>query len=116
MQAKREYYIAMVPLKLLLKLFCTEDSEYVQPEFRAQRKINEARIPEIKQYIINNRDSYVFSAISASIDGEFVFKEVPNLKDVGFLEVDMNAVFLINDGQHRRAAIPRGNGGRSYTL
>ena len=35
-QAGKEYYIAMVPLKMLPKLFPTEE-EYVIPEYRAQR-------------------------------------------------------------------------------
>lgn len=102
LQAGREYYITMVPLKLLSRLFPAE--ECVLPEYRAQRRINEQRIPEIKQYILENRENYVFSALSASIDGDFQFKPFNNA-DVGVLEIDMNAVFLINDGQHRKAAI-----------
>ena len=102
-QAGREYYISMVPLKLLSRLFPTEE-DVVLPEHRAQRRINEARIPEIKQYILNNRDSYVFSALSASIDGEFHFSASDD-GDAGVLAVDMESVFLINDGQHRKAAI-----------
>ena len=102
-QAGREYYISMVPLKLLPRLFPSED-EFVLPEFRAQRRINESRIPEITRYIIDNRDSYVFSALSASIDGEFKFTPYDK-GEVGLLEVDMESVFLINDGQHRKAAI-----------
>ena len=102
-QAKREYYISMVPLRLLLKLFPAE-SDILLPEYRAQRRINELRIPEIKDYILKNRDSYVFSALSASIDGEFEF--IPfSSDDIGILEVDMESTFLINDGQHRKAAI-----------
>ncbi len=102
-QAKREYYIAMVPLKMIPKLFPPED-EYVSPENRAQRKLNEARIPVISKYILKNRDNYVFSALAASIDGYFRFcpSEFP---DVGVLEVSMDAILLINDGQHRKAAI-----------
>lgn len=103
LQAGREYYISMVPLRIIPKLFHSED-ENLLPEFRAQRRINEARIPEIKRYILENRSTYVFSALSASIDGDFRF--VPfNSDDVGILEVDMESIFLINDGQHRRAAI-----------
>lgn len=102
-QAGREYYISMVPLKLLCRLFPAEE-EVVLPEYRAQRRINESRIPEIKNYIIENRDTYVFSALSASIDGNFKFSPYAN-SDVGMLEVDMESVFLINDGQHRKAAI-----------
>lgn len=102
-QANREYYIAMVPLKMLKKIF-QEDNEYVLPEYRAQRKLNEARVPEIKNYIINNADTYVFSALAASIDGEFVFAENGH-GTLGMLEVSMDAKLLINDGQHRKAAI-----------
>lgn len=103
-QASREYYIAMVPLKMLSKLFPIDD-EYVSPEFRAQRRINETRIPAIRQYILSNRNSYVFSALSASIDGEFVFLPVDSNSNLGVLEVSLDAKFLINDGQHRKAAI-----------
>lgn len=102
-QAGKEYYIAMVPLKMLGKLF-PNDEEYVLPEFRAQRKLNEARIPEIRRYILDNRDSYVFSALAASIDGQYEFISSNN-GETGILEVEMDAKFLINDGQHRKAAI-----------
>lgn len=103
-QAKREYYIAMVPLGLLAKLFQNE-AEYILPEYRAQRCINETRIPEIRDYILDNRDNYVFSALSASIDGDFNYLPSEVDPNIGILQVDMNAVFLINDGQHRKAAI-----------
>lgn len=103
LQAKREYYIAMVPLKMVPKLFPPED-EYVPPEHRAQRKLNESRIPVICKYIIKNRDNYVFSALAASIDGSFQFSP-SEFPDVGVLEVSMDAKVLINDGQHRKAAI-----------
>ena len=102
-QAGREYYISMVPLKLLSKLFPGDD-DIVAPEHRAQRKINETRIPEIKKYILENRETYVFSALSASIDGKFSFVASEN-ENIGTLLVDMSSVFLINDGQHRKAAI-----------
>lgn len=93
----------MVPLKLLSRLFLEED-EIVLPEHRAQRRINEARIPKIRNYILNNIDTYVFSALSASIDGGFKFTPYMN-SDVSILEVDMESVFLINDAQHRKATI-----------
>lgn len=58
-QANSEYFVCMIPLGVLSKIFI-EDSSDVLPEFRAQRKLKEQRIPEIRDYIINNRDSYVF--------------------------------------------------------
>lgn len=103
-QADRVYYIAMVPLKMLSRLFPGED-EYVPPEYRAQRRLNESRIPVISKYILENRKNYVFSALAASIDGEFEFKAGDVSGEVGVLEVSMDARFLLNDGQHRKAAI-----------
>lgn len=103
-QAGREYYIAMIPLGLLSKLFNNEE-EYLLPEYRAQRSINELRIPEIRDYILNNAKTYVFSALSASIDGKFSFIKSEIDDNLGVLQVDMSAILLINDGQHRKAAI-----------
>lgn len=103
LQAKQEYYVAMVPLKMISRLF-QSDEEYVPPEHRAQRKLNAARIPVMCRYITENRDTYVFSALAASIDGDFSFVPSDN-RDLGILEVSMDAKILINDGQHRKAAI-----------
>lgn len=103
-QANEEYYIAMVPLKMIPKLFPSDD-EYVAPEYRAQRKLNSSRIPIMSKYILDNRDTYVFSALAASIDGKFKFVPAVESADIGLLEVSMDAKLLINDGQHRKAAI-----------
>lgn len=104
LQAGREYYIGMVPLKMIARLFPNDD-EYVLPEYRAQRKLNTSRIPVISKYILENRNDYVFSALAASIDGKFSFIASELNQDIGVLEVSMDAKFLINDGQHRKAAI-----------
>jgi DNA sulfur modification protein DndB len=106
-QGGREYYIAMCPLKLLPKLFLFDDKE-LPAEMRAQRQLNQTRVPEICHYIIENRNDYVFSAITASIDGEVTFEPVGSASgamEMGQLIVPMTARFIINDGQHRRAAI-----------
>jgi len=105
-QARREYYVSMCPLRLIPRIF-SFDEEELAPEHRAQRVLNKARIPEMARYILNGRDSYVFSAITASIDAEVTFDPLdPKVSpDVGRLHVPMDARFVINDGQHRRAAI-----------
>lgn len=102
-QAKKEYFITMIPLKYLVKIL-PEPGEYLPPEYRAQRRINEQRIPGIKSYITENRESYIFSSLTASIDGEFHF-ENKGMDNIGYLHISMDAKVLINDGQHRRAAI-----------
>ena len=102
-QAGRRYYISMVPLRMLGRLL-TLDADPVAPEYRAQRRLNEQRIPEIASYILDNPDSYVFSALAASIDGGLEFNE-GGAEGLGILEVSMDATMLVNDGQHRIAAI-----------
>lgn len=104
MQAGKPYFITMVPLKLLDRLF-GNDYEYVPPEYRAQRRLNESRIPVMRDYVIDNRNSYVFSALAASIDGEYSFLPSGQSEDIGILEVSMESRFMIVDGQHRKAAI-----------
>lgn len=104
-QAQRDYYISMVPLEVLSKIFQFEDEE-LPPEVRAQRIINKSRIPEIRDYILDNPDSYVFSALTVSVDGEMDFVSTSaEMPQIGKISISMTSRFLINDGQHRRAAI-----------
>ncbi|MDA8310867.1 MAG: DNA sulfur modification protein DndB [Actinomycetota bacterium] len=104
-QAGREYYVTMCPLRLIPRLFVFDEEELV-PELRAQRTLNKARVPEIARYIVDNATSYVFSALTASVDAEIHFDaEGEGDTRVGTLTIPMEARFVINDGQHRRAAI-----------
>ncbi len=106
-QARKEYYASMCPLRLIPKLFIF-DGEELAPELRAQRHLNKARLPEMSRYVAENPDDYVFSAITASIDGNVLFErlsEDERADRVGLLRVPMAARFVINDGQHRRGAI-----------
>jgi len=104
-QAGREYYVAMCPMKVIPKIFQFNE-ETLPPEIRAQRTLNESRVPEISRYMLQNPDSYVFSALTASIDADTHFDALDaEHGDNGILFVSMNGDFLINDGQHRRAAI-----------
>lgn len=105
-QASREYFVIMCPLKILSKLFIFNEDD-IPAEYRAQRILNKNRIPEMANYIINNPKDYVFSSLTASIDGEFEFSTFDeNInKNIGTLKVAMDSKLLINDGQHRRAAI-----------
>lgn len=103
-QAGREYYVAMWTLRMLRQISIFDEKE-LPPELRAQRTLNKARIPEMAGYIIDNPNDYVFSAITASIDSEVMFEPYSGHDRLGTLKVPMEAKFIINDGQHRRAAI-----------
>ncbi len=106
-QAKREFYVAMCPLKIIPKLFIFNDYE-IPPELRAQRIMKESRIPAIKNYILNNPEDYTFSSLTASVDGTMKFTPAASLGEdgkLGRLYINMDSRLLINDGQHRRKAI-----------
>ena len=106
-QAGREFYVAMCPLKIIPKLFIFNDEE-LPPQFRAQRVLKDSRIPSIANYIVNNSKEYVFSSLTASVDGAMRFTPDPSVGTdgkIGRLTISMESRLLINDGQHRRAAI-----------
>jgi len=106
-QAGHEFYVAMCPLKIIPKLFIFNDYD-LPPELRAQRTLRHSRIPSIKNYILNNPDNYIFSSLTASVDGIMKFSPFPSLGQdgkLGRLYIGMDSRLLINDGQHRRKAI-----------
>lgn len=104
-QAGREYYVAMCPLKLVPRIFLFDEDE-IPAEMRAQRALNRARIPEIASYILSNPKEYVFSSITASVDGSVTFEPWGgNGSLIGKLTLPMTSQIIINDGQHRRAGI-----------
>lgn len=104
LQARREYFVAMWSLRMLRQISIFDEDE-LPPELRAQRTLNKARIPEICGYMLDNPDDYVFSALTVSIDSDVAFDPLPGQDKLGLLRVPMDARFIINDGQHRRAAI-----------
>lgn len=107
-QAGREYYVTMCPLRLIPRLFLFDEEE-LPPEMRAQRTLNKGRVPEMSRYIVENPNSYIFSALTASVNAEVQFDPFDGSagpgERVGTLSIPMSARFVINDGQHRRAAI-----------
>lgn len=106
-QAGRPCYTAMCPMRLIPKIFVFDEEE-VPPELRAQRVLNRSRIPEMTNYLIDNPQDYTLSAITASVDEQIHFEPMADTGpavNLGMLTVPMDAQILINDGQHRRAAI-----------
>lgn len=108
-QAGRPCYIAMCPLRLVPKIFVFDEEE-VPAELRAQRTLNRARVPDIASYLVENPTGYTISSITASVNGKIEFQPLADTgsgQNMGDLSISMDAQILINDGQHRRAAIER---------
>ena len=102
---KRDFYVAMIKLSLIPKIFSYHDWAEFPPEQRAQRVLQKSRIPEITQYILDNEEGYLFSSLTASFNGEEVFMPSGGSPEIGILELPLDSHFVINDGQHRMAAI-----------
>lgn len=106
-QARTAYYSVMIPLRHVPRLFVFDDDE-LPADMRAQRVVSRSRIPQIASYLSENHDDYILSSLCASVDGDLVFEAAApsgELRNVGILRFSMDAKILLNDGQHRRAAI-----------
>jgi DNA sulfur modification protein DndB len=108
----RTYYSCLVPLEAVQNMFKFDPDERqwtdLPPEHRVQRALNKARVPAITSYILENEDDYLFASITASYKSDPLF--VPTIQPdgadhVGTLKLKMGDELIINDGQHRCAAI-----------
>ena len=104
----RHYYATIMSLSEIPRFFKFNDWEQLTPELRAQRVLNESRVPVISKYIVDNEDSYLFSSITASYSAaEINFTPLSeDVPDIGQIRLNLEEMeFIINDGQHRCAAI-----------
>jgi DNA sulfur modification protein DndB len=103
----RKYYSCLMKLNAIPKMFTFRDWIEFTPEDREQRVLNKKRVPEIARYILDNEEGYLFSSITASYKCKVKFEPLgSNELGLGMLSMDFEeANFVINDGQHRCAAI-----------
>jgi len=103
---QRIYYSCLMKLNAVPKMFTFRDWAEFTPEDREQRILNKKRVPDIAKYILDNEDGYIFSSITASYKCPVKFTPVDDNGSLGILEMEFeDANFVINDGQHRSAAI-----------
>src|SRR5438445_111597 len=101
----RIYYATLMKLNAVPKMFSFRDWAEFTPEDREQRVLNKKRVPDIAKYILDNEDGYLFASITASFKCPVDFAPV-NGNGLGTLSMEFEeANFVINDGQHRCAAI-----------
>jgi DNA sulfur modification protein DndB len=102
---QRTYYSSLMKLNAIPKMFTFRDWAEFTAEDREQRVLNKKRVPDIAKYILDNEDGYLFASITASYKNQVTFKPL-NGSGLGELEMEFeDANFVINDGQHRCAAI-----------
>lgn len=105
-QAGLPYYTCMISIWQLIALLDVTNAK-LPAEKRAQRQLNKARIPDIKKYILDNPDSYVFSAVTLCADGDLAFEEydLSASPKCGVLCIPEDCKMAIIDGQHRISAL-----------
>ncbi|MBM7488098.1 DNA sulfur modification protein DndB [Bradyrhizobium sp. USDA 3686] len=105
----RTYYSCLMPMSAIPNMFKFTNWIGFTPEDREQRVLDEKRVPEIKKYILDNEDDYLFAAITASYKSQPVFEPaVANGNtdgNLGTLKLRLGDELIINDGQHRCAGI-----------
>jgi DNA sulfur modification protein DndB len=102
----REYFATTVALGDIPHFFKFHDWAQFEPSQRAQRVLNTARVPEITKYIVDNEDGYIFSSITACYNCPLKFTPSDLDVNMGIIEMNLEEMeFIINDGQHRAAAI-----------
>lgn len=105
LQARQSTFVLNIPLAMIGKLFSKEDIS-LPADQRSQRIINQSRVNQISNYIVENPNTYVLPPLVAYVrSGEIEFtasKEFPNL---GELKISMSAQLALSDGQHRASAI-----------
>lgn len=105
-QAGKEFFAAQVPFIQLTKMFVFDD-EVLPAELRMQRELNTRRAVGISNYIVENQRDYVLPALTSSVSARMWFDALPGNhgQRLGMLNIPLDAVMLINDGQHRRSGI-----------
>ncbi len=103
----RTYYACLMPLSAIPNLFKFTDWAESTPEDREQRVLNQKRVPDLADYILENEDDYLFASITASYKAEPIFTEIQKDGDsnIGTLKLKLGDDLIINDGQHRCAGI-----------
>lgn len=100
----RTYYACLMKLNAIPKMFTFRDWAEFSPDDREQRILNKKRVPEIARYILDHEEDYLFASITASFKCEAEFLPVEG--SLGTLSMEFEeANLIINDGQHRCAAI-----------
>ncbi|WP_457641239.1 DNA sulfur modification protein DndB [Persephonella sp.] len=102
-----EYYLADIPFKEIPKLFkpyFTYERLKDNPFEKYQREISESRVAKIEKYLLET-ENFVLPATTISVEGDIKFTESPDNYKLGTLEISNDALWIINDGQHRIKAI-----------
>jgi DNA sulfur modification protein DndB len=104
-QGSHTYYLTQCPLRLVPRLFLFDEIE-VPAALRQIQSLTPARVAALARYLAEEPTGYVLAPLVVVIDCEVTFDPLQShLPEVGQLRIPLTARIVIQDGQHRRAAI-----------
>jgi DNA sulfur modification protein DndB len=104
-QGQHTYYLIQCPLRLVPRLFLFDEAE-VPARLRKPRALDDSRVSDIAAYLTTRSDDYVLAPLVAVVDGAVTFESFSEEQaKIGELKIPFTARLIIQDGQHRRAAI-----------
>jgi len=102
----RQYYSLLLSLSEVPHFFRFNDWTASTAELTRERVLNKTGVATLATYLLENEGRYLFSSITASFSCPVRFIASTENDEVGTLEMELEtAEFVVNDGQHRCAAI-----------
>lgn len=110
-QAGRAVYTAMVPLRLLPKLFPIGVDSATTDQPQSFRQVNAERVREIARHVVTHRDDYHLGAVIVSVEQKVRYVPLDSTRTPdpaqGNLVVPLDAPLVIHAGKHRVFALQR---------
>ena len=104
-QGENDYYLTQCPLRLVPRIFLFDEAD-VPVTLRQVHSLNAARVREFARYLIAQPSSYILTPLVVAVDDEIEFDPlVDGSPAIGRLRIPMTARMVIQDGQHRWAAV-----------
>jgi len=104
-QGDQDYYVLLCPLHLVPRIFLF-DGVQVPAAWKPRPPLNEERVDELAASIQAHTDEYVLAPLVATVSAAVEFTASDGVfPEIGSVRVPLTAALVIQDGQHRRAAI-----------
>lgn len=104
-QGQSDYFLIQCSMWLVPRFFLFDEVE-VPAAIRVGRKVNASDVAEVTCYLTKHRSDYVLPPLVASADCDVSYEPLrAELPDIGTLSIPITAHMILQDGQHRRAAI-----------
>ena len=105
LQGDHDYYVLLCPLHLVPRIFLF-DGVQVPADWQPRPPLNEDKVDDLADSIRKHSQEYVLAPLVATVAGAVEFTASDSaVPEIGSLRVPMRAALVIQDGQHRRAAI-----------